>query len=110
MVHDLTIMFLKGNRMNQPLCHLYFLTVMEHLSSDNQIGKFYDLIEWATQIKSKLDSEQTGEDIILLKLEFQAAVQVIIQQLALYFNPCDYQKQSDVSPVIQDINKLVCEQ
>lgn len=92
--------------MQQPLCHLYFLTVMERLSSDSQCFTLSTLVRKATYIQNRLEAEEGGE-AVLLQLELQAVIQVLIQQLALHLHPSETDCLSDVVPVLDGINKSV---
>lgn len=87
--------------MQQPLCHLYFLTVMEHLWSTH-LSKLVNLAE---HIQKQLKTAEGGEAIILW-VELQAVVQVLLQHLAVHLNPLEIRKFGDVQPIVQDINKL----
>lgn len=90
--------------MQQPLCHLYFLTVMEHLCTEQHIPI---LVQLPVDIQKKLEPGTVEEtEALLLWVEYQAVVQVLIQQLALHFIPSQTHKLSDVQLVVEDINKL----
>lgn len=87
--------------MQQPLCHLYFLTVMEHLWTTH-LSK---LVHLAEHIQKQLKTAEGGEAIIL-RVELQAVVQVLIQRLAEHLNPLQIRKFGDVQSSVKDINKL----
>ena len=90
--------------MQQPLCHLYFLTVMEHLSSAHDYNthgsKLSLLVRAAFSIQTQLETAEGGE-ALLLWVESQAVLQILIQQLALHL--ATY-KLEDVQLVV-DVNK-----
>ena len=94
--------------MQQPLCHLYFLTVMEHLSGQQSYNlhgsKLSLLVRSAVGVQKQLEVAEGGE-ALLLWVEFQAVVQVLIQQLALHLDPTVTHKLGDVQLIIDDINK-----
>ena len=69
--------------MQQPLGHLYFLTVIEN---DNLREKNLDtLVGLASHVKEKFENAIDGE-AVLLQLEFQAILQVLTQQLASHLD------------------------
>ena len=93
--------------MQQSLCHLYFVTVMEHLWSKHCCATHSRLSILVTAIKNtqkQLDAAQDGE-AILLYIELQAVTQILIQQLALHLDPSQIYKLGDVKPLIHDINQ-----
>ena len=83
--------------MQQPLCHLYFSTYFDHLC-DNYHGSKQS--ELATFVKAAIDLQseiaKEGTDAVILRLEFQAIVQLLIRELALHFDP---HKLGDVAPL-----------
>jgi hypothetical protein len=94
--------------MQQPLCHLYFLTVMEHLSSAHHYNphtsKLSVLLRSAVNIQKDLETAEGGE-AVLLWVELQATVQVLIQELALHLNPAQSHKLGDIQLMMEDLNK-----
>ena len=94
--------------MQQPLCHLYFLTVMEHLWSEHHYNphtsKLSTLVRSAVNVQKALETAQGGE-AVLLWVELQAVVQVLIQELALHLNPSQAHKLGDVQLIVEDLNK-----
>lgn len=93
--------------MEQPLCHLYFLTVMEHLWSkfiDTNIDKIFQLVEYATSIQDSLN-KATSTEKVMLHLEMQAVIQVLIRSLAYHFHPEYSSRIRDVQPLITEINR-----
>lgn len=93
--------------MQQPLCHLYFLTVMEHLWSEQHYEPqdLSTFVRWISDIKKELETAKEGE-AVLLWVELQAVVQVLIQQLALHFNPLETGRLGDVQLIVKDIDGL----
>lgn len=91
--------------MQQPLVHLYFLTVMEHLCSEHPYtSRLATLVRSASNICKHLETAEKGE-AILLWVELQAVVQVLIQQLAVHLDPTQPHKLGDVQLIIDDLNK-----
>ena len=97
--------------MQQPLCHLYFATVMEHFWSKHQDKtegqiKLSTFVRVADYIQKQLDTSE-GKQSILLWVEFQAVVQNLIQELSYYLSPSHPYKLGDVHSLLKDINKSV---
>ena len=89
--------------MQQPLAHLYFLTVLEHLQA--QECKLSDLIRTANAITQQCGSTTTGEvERVVLWVELQAVLQVILQELAIHLNP-NKSNMGEVEPLAQNINR-----
>ncbi len=104
------IIFLKVNdRMQQPLCHLYFLTVLEHLNNSTVQSKLSYSVNLAFTVWKELEElgEIINEESVLLRLEFQAIVQVMIQQIALHLDPKNPTKLGDLAQIIEDINRYI---
>ncbi len=94
--------------MEQPLAHLYFLTVLEHLISKSY--KLSDLVRMATSISTLCTSKPTCTNDAfkaVLYIELQAVTQLIAQQLALHLDLTKVGKFSDVQNVIKELNKLM---
>lgn len=95
--------------MQQSLCHLYFLTVMEHLWNKIHFKpdtmKLANIVKLMEGVQTALETAKGG-DAVLLWVELQAVVQVLIQQLATHFNPSLDRMLGDVKILIPDINKL----
>ena len=90
--------------MQQPLAHLYFLTVLEHLMSDKDIS-LPSFIRTANTILNQCKSSALSDKYqVLLWIEAQAVVQVIIQRLSLHLDPSTPHKIGDVYPIITDVN------
>lgn len=93
--------------MEQPLCHLYFLTVMEHLWSKHlqlNNNKVSALVRLADFILSQLANVRDGETV-LLRIELQALVQVLIHHLANHLDPEQTQKLGDFQIIIDELNR-----
>ena len=86
--------------MQQPLAHLYFLTVLEHLQA--QRHSLPGLVRTANTIIQQCASPTT--ESMVLWVELQAVVQVILQKLAVYLNPSK-PDMGEVHPVVDDINR-----
>ena len=87
--------------MQQPLCHLYFLCVMEHLTSSKKYSTQSYIIEAAVSIQNQLETAVDGE-AVLLWIELQAVIQVLLHELASHLNPLDASKLCDI--LHDDIN------
>lgn len=95
--------------MSQPLCHLYFLTVVEHLLSehaDKTRSHLSSFVAAADNVQQLLKTAE-GSEAVLLWVELQAVVQVLIQELALHLNPSEVSKLGDVESILENINKFV---
>lgn len=85
--------------MQQPLSHLYFLTVTEnHNLRDKNLES---LVGLANHVKEELENAIDGE-AVLLQLEFQAILQVLTQQLASHL---DSDQLGGVNEIIEIINR-----
>ena len=90
--------------MEQPLAHLYFLTLLEHLQA--QRHKLSGLVRTANTIIQQCASPTTEKaESVVLWVELQAVVQVILQKLAVHFNPSKPHME-EIHPVVDDINRL----
>lgn len=82
---------------------------MEHLWTEQHVNpEGADLtyfVRIADSIQKELQTAEGGE-VVLLWVEFQAVVQMLIQQLALHFDPSQKNKLSDVQRILDDINRL----
>ena len=90
--------------MQQPLCHLYFSTYLDHLQSTFQGRKHSELatfIKAARSMQSILLAEN-GREHVVLWLEFQAVIELLIKELASHF---EWSKLSDVLPHKESINR-----
>ena len=90
--------------MQQPLAHLYFLTLLEHLQA--QRHTLSGLVRTANAITEQFASP-TSEEVksVVLWIELQALVQLILQKLAVHLNPSKPHME-EVYPVADDINRL----
>ena len=89
--------------MQQPLAHLYFLTLLEHLQGLEY--KLSDLVRIAKTIKLQCGSCTTGDvESVVLWVELQAVVQVILQELATHLNPSKLHI-GEVQLLEKDINR-----
>jgi hypothetical protein len=97
--------------MEQPLCHLYFLTILEHLWSkhlttdsnrgSNRVSNFTRLADF---ILKQLENSRGGE-AILLRVELQAVVQALIHHLANCLDPEQTQRLGDFQNIIKELNE-----
>ena len=97
--------------MQQPLCHLYFLTVMEHLQSKQnsdgyprQQNHLSVLVRSAASLQSNLETAEGGE-AVLLWVELQAVIQVLIHQFVKYLDPAQPHRLGDYQLVADDLNR-----
>ena len=96
---------LQNARMQQPLAHLYFLTVLEHLMSESH--KLSILLQKFKLIHRQATSQTTCDrDRVILWIELQAVIQVTAQQLALHLDPSKLESH-EVLSVLNDINKIM---
>ena len=96
----------QNGRMQQSLCHLYFLTLMEHLRSESKFKNpagLSLLLRTASIIQKQLKNAE-GAEAVLVGVEFQAVTQVIIQQLALYLDPTQPHSLKKIKNNIDEIN------
>lgn len=89
--------------MQQSLCHLYFLTVMDHLWSKNYNAP--TIVKFGSEIQEQLRTAEKGKAAVLW-VEVEAVIQVLIKQLTLHFDPTQPHKIGDIYLLIDDINKL----
>lgn len=95
--------------MQQPLCHLYFLIVMEHLWSkhhDSLTSKLSALVRTANNVEQELKAATMEEEVVLMWVELQAVIQTLIQHLAVHLDPKGIHGISDYQVVLKDLNKL----
>lgn len=92
--------------MQQPLVHLYFLTVLEHLQAEGH--KLSSLVRTANTINQQCASPNTGEvENVLLWVELQAVVQVVLQELATHLDPSETRCMGEIQPLADDINRYL---
>ena len=90
--------------MQQPLAHLYFLTLLEHLKAQGH--KLSTLVRYANVITQQCTSPATEEvECVVLWVELQAVLQVILQELAIYLDPSKL-RMEEVQLLVDDINRL----
>ena len=100
----LSLSLSQSQRMQQPLAHLYFLTLLEHLQTQGH--KLSALVRYANAITKQCASHATEEvESVLLWVELQAVVQVILQELAIYVDPSKL-RMEEVHLLKDDINRL----
>lgn len=88
--------------MHQPLAHLYFMTVLEHLMSEPPT----EVVRIADYITEQLHKLETCDgEKILLWIELQAVIQLIAQQLHHYLNPYNTSKVIDFRLLKQSVNR-----
>ena len=92
-------------RMQQPLAHLYFLTVLEHILSDEQ--SLANMVRAAGQL-SHLCSSGISEPPhqLMLQIELQAVLQVIAKLLAGLLDAADRVQFVEIEGSIEEINRL----
>ena len=91
--------------MQQPLAHLYFLTVLEQITSESH--KIATLLRKFEEIHQQCTSLDTYDrDKVILWIELQAVTQVVAQQLALHLDPSKPEHQEVVSLLVE-INKIM---
>ena len=92
--------------MQQPLAHLYFMTVLEHLVARN--WEISSLVMSADLIRTLCDISDTRDsDKVLLWIELQAVVQVIAQNVPYHLLPSQRDNIVQFAPLKDDINKYV---
>ena len=90
--------------MQQPLVHLYFLTILEHLQAEGH--KLSSLVRTANTINQQCASSTTGEvENVLLWVELQAVMQVVLQELATHLDPSETHCMGEIQPLADDINR-----
>ena len=90
--------------MQQPLAHLYFITVLEHLVSRKwEINWF---VMSASSIRELCNSPDIEEsDKIMLWIELQAVVQVIAQNVPYHLQPSQRDNIVQFAPLKDDVNR-----
>jgi hypothetical protein len=83
---------------------------MEHLWTENHfkpdsVGLQYYIESFDELKKELITAEQ--EEAVLLQIEIQSVVQVLIEQLALRFDPSQLDKLGEVEPLLDDLNRLL---
>lgn len=92
--------------MQQPLAHLYFLTVLEHLMSKQWL--LSGLVRSANSIGELCDSSEVCDrDKVLLWIELQAVVQVIAQNVPHHLDPSKQDSIVQFNPLREDVNRCM---
>ena len=94
-----------SERMQQPLAHLYFLAVLEHILSDDP--NLANMVRAAGQL-SHLCTSGVAEPHrqVLLHIEFQAVLQVMAKLLAELLDGSERLQIIEIQGVIEEINLL----
>ena len=96
----------QNSRMQQPLVHLYFLTVLEHLQAEGH--KLSSLVRTTNTINQQCASPTTGEvEDVLLWVELQAVLQVVLRELATHLDPSETCRMGEIQPLADDINRYL---
>ena len=91
--------------MQQPLCHLYFLTLLEHLQAKKHVFQLSYLVRFANSIAQQCAyPAMREEESILLWVELQVVLQVILQKLATHLDPSELHV-SETQLLADDINR-----
>ena len=91
-----------SDRMQQPLAHLYFLTVLEHILSDEQsLADMVRVAENLSHLANSPHSEPAHQ--VVLQIELQAVLQVIAKLLASLLDASDHVQ---LFESISEINRL----
>ena len=89
--------------MQQPLAHLYFVTLLEHLQAHKH--KLSTLVLYGNSITKQCTSPAVEEvKKIILWVEHQAVIQVILQELANHINPSKI-RMGEIYLLMDDINR-----
>ena len=100
---SLSLSLSQNRRMQQPLAHLYFLILLEHLQA--QQYKLSSLVRIANFITEQCNSPDVREvESVILWVELQAVVQVILQELAVHLTPSK-PHMGEVLLLMPDINR-----
>ena len=95
---------LQNALMQQPLAHLYFLTVLEHLMTQQWLLSGF--VRLANSISEMCSSpEVCDRDKVLLWIELQAVVQVIAQNVPHHLDPSKQDNIVQFNPLREDINR-----
>ena len=96
---------LQNALMQQPLAHLYFLTVLEHLMTQQWLLSGF--VRLAISISEMCSSpEVCDRDKVLLWIELQAVVQVIAQNVPHHLDPSKQDNIVQFNPLREDINRF----
>lgn len=86
--------------MDQPLAHLYFLTVLEHVMREPPTE-----VMRSAEVITELLSKTNDEEKLLLSIELQAIIQLIAQQLQYYLDPDNSSKVTEFRLLKQFVNR-----
>ena len=91
--------------MQQPLCHLYFVTIVEHFHSDSKYRNCQpvELIDIINKLKSNM-KDAKAENAVLLWIEMEAVTQFLIEKIANSLNPSREQGLGDIHSILHKIN------
>jgi hypothetical protein len=103
---DVDITTAESKLMQQPLVHLYFLTIMEDLlDSDYNLST---LLKYSQSITKQCKRGGVElDDMLLLYIENQAVIQVMIMELAQHLNTLDDSKVTTACSLLNDINEVL---
>jgi hypothetical protein len=90
-----------SSRMQQPLAHLYFLTVFEHLLNREQ--SFPSLVFVSKKLSNDSCSRVAESTKVVLQIELQAALQVITKRIAVIVKVSEI---FTLTESINDVNQL----
>ena len=92
--------------MQQPLCHLYFATVLEHLYSDSKYkdSQPVHLTDAIDKMKESLKKAENA-DAALLWIDIQAVTQLLLKKIAHCLNPNQSQGLGKIGSLLDDINR-----
>ena len=90
-----------SKRMQQPLAHLYFLTVLEHML--NRQKTFPAVVSIAIKLSNECCSEVSESMKVVMQIEYQAVLQVIAKQIAAVVERSETDTLTDT---IKAINRL----
>lgn len=85
-----TIKLRPDRRMQQPLAHLYFLTVYEHLMSEQQGQSLSIMVDHALYLSDCCSGDMESECKVPLQIELQAVLQVIAKLIGEALESDDY--------------------
>ena len=92
--------------MQQPLAHLYFQTVLEHLMNEYKTQTLSDIVITSNLISQYCDSPEIDDkDKVLLWIEHQAVVQIIAWMLPDYLDLSKIVKVQELGELKDSINK-----
>ena len=94
--------------MQQPLAHLYFLTILEYLNDLSETYPFPDLVQTATSMFDACSAANTSpKEKLILYIELQAVIQVIAKHLAKFLDPSEPAKIAKIYISRDAVNMLM---